>query len=236
MFLALDIIVVVVFAATVINCVNRGFVRSVLSLLKSVLALLAAYIFSPALAEFFGKFFDRAITGAVEQRLEAMVGEAAGKFNLEKLFSDKPKEFLDILDRFGGKVEDLAGQYGSVSGGSELQLTDMARQITGPVVDTVSYICAFLAIFVAALIVLAIAEVILSAVVKLPVIHGADKLLGAVFGVASGFVIAFILSLLAKEGFEALAAAYPDKFGGVIEKTFVVKLLGELEIGKIFIR
>ncbi len=237
MFLALDIIIVVIFAATLINCIRRGFVLSVMSLLKSVLALVAAYIFAPALADFFkNAFLSDAITSPVKSRLDVMLTETAGKFNIEKLFADKPREFLDILNRFGVRIEDFADSYGTNSQASEEYVTRLAEDITASVVDTVAYILAFVALFVGALIVLSIVIFILSAVVKLPVIRGVDKLLGTVFGLASGLVLAFVLSGLAKVGFEALASVYPDTFSGVIEKTVVVKFLGNMELGQFFIK
>lgn len=237
MFLALDIIVVVIFAATLINCIRRGFVLSVMSLLKSVFALVAAYIFAPALADFFkNAFLSEAITGPVKSRLDVMLTETAGTFNLEKLFADKPQEFLDILSRFGARAEDYFPKYGGVSEASEAQVVRLAEEITASVVDTVAYILAFVALFVGALIVFSIVIFILSAVVKLPVIRGVDKLLGTVFGLASGLVLAFVLSGLAKVGTEALASVYPDTFSGVIEKTVVVKFLGAMELGRFFIK
>ena len=237
MFLALDIIVVVIFAATLINCIRRGFVRSVLSLLKSVIAVVVSYMFTPALAEYFKKaFISDAITEPVKERLNVMLTETAGKFNIEKLFADKPKEFLDILSRFGVKLEDFADSYGVSSQASEEYVSSLAQDITAPVVNTVANILAFIGLFVGALIILSIAILILSAVVKLPVIRGIDKLLGTVFGLASGLVLAFSFAGLAKVGFEALASVSPDTFGGVIEKTVVVKFLGSVDFGQLFIK
>ncbi len=237
MFLALDIIVVVIFGATLIHCIRKGFVVSVLNLLKSILAVVVAYLFSPALADFFKtSFLDRAITVPVKNRLEVMLEETAGKFDIEKLFEDKPKEFLDILDRFGAKIEEFAHSYGANAQASEEYVASFARDITSSVVDTVSYVLAFVAIFIVALIVLTIVIAIVSAVVKLPLIRGADKLLGTVFGLASGLVLAVVLSELAVWGFEALSSIDPETYGGVIEKTVVVKFLGSLEYGQILIK
>lgn len=235
MFLALDIIVVVIFAATVIHCIRKGFLVSVLNLLKSVLAVAAAYLFSPALAEFFkNAFLSDAITVPVKSRLDVMLTETAGKFNLEKLFADKPKEFLDMMSRFGVKIEDFADSYGVNSQASEEYVTRLAEDITAPVVNTVSYVLAFVALFVGTLILLTIVILIVSAVVKLPLIKGVDKMLGTVLGLVSGIVLAVVLSGLAKAGFEALASVDPDTFGGIIDKTVVVKFLGDLEFGQFF--
>lgn len=235
MFLALDIIVVVIFAATVIHCIRKGFLVSVLNLLKSVLAVAAAYLFSPALAEFFkNAFLSDAITLPVKSRLDVMLTETAGKFNLEKLFADKPKEFLDMMSRFGVKIEDFADSYGVNSQASEEYVTRLAEDITAPVVNTVSYVLAFVALFVGTLILLTIVILIVSAVVKLPLIKGVDKMLGTVLGLVSGIVLAVVLSGLAKAGFEALASVDPDTFGGIIDKTVVVKFLGDLEFGQFF--
>ncbi len=237
MFLALDIIVVVIFAATVINCMRRGFILSAMDLLKSILAVGAAYIFAPALADFFkDAFLNDAITAPVRNRLDVMLSETAGKFNIEKLFSDKPGEFVDILSRYGVDIEDFSDSWGSISQASADQVAQLAQDITASVVNTVSYILAFVALLVAALIVLTVVIVILSAVVKLPIIKGADRLLGTVFGVVSGFVLAFALSLSAKVGFEALASVKPEIFDGVIEKTIVVKFLGELKLSDFLIK
>lgn len=237
MFLALDIIVVVIFAATLINCIRKGFLVSVLNLLKSVLAVAAAYIFSPALADFFkSAFLSNAITAPVKNRLDVMITETAGKFDLAKLFADKPKEFIDILSRFGVKIEDFADSYGANSQATEEYVARLAEDITANVVNTVSYVLAFVALFLGTLILLTIVILIVSAVVKLPLIKGVDKMLGAVLGLASGFVLAFVLSGLAKVGFDALASVDPDTFGGIIDKTVIVKFLGNLEFGQIFVK
>ncbi len=237
MFLALDIIVVVIFGATLIHCIRKGFLVSVLNLLKSVLAVVAAYLFSPALAEFFKRsFLGEAITAPVRKRLDVMLTETAGRFDLEKLFDDKPKEFLDILDRFGAKIEEFADSYGANSQASEEYVARLAQDITAPVVDTVAYILAFVVLFLTALIALTIAIAVLSAVVKLPLIKGVDKMLGTVLGLVSGLILAVVLSGLIKGGFESLASVDPETFDGVIDKTVVVKFLGNLEFGSFFIK
>ena len=133
MFLALDIIVVVIFAATLIHCIRKGFLVSVLNLLKSILAVAVAYLFSPTLADFFKRsFLGEAITAPVRKRLHVMLDETAGKFDLEKLFADKPKEFLDILDRFGVKIEEFASSYGVNFQASEEYVASLAQEITAP--------------------------------------------------------------------------------------------------------
>lgn len=237
MFLALDIIVAVIFAATVIHCIRKGFLVSVLNLLKSLLAVVTAYLFSPALADFFKEsFLSDAITVPVKNRLHVMLTETAGKFDLEKLFEDKPKEFIDILDRFGVKIEEFAHSYGANSQASEEYVASLARDITSPVVDTTAYILAFVALFLAALIALTIVVLVVSAIVKLPLIKGVDKMLGTVLGLVSGLILAVVLSSLAKVGFGALSSVDPDTFGGVIDKTVIVKFLGNLDLIELLVK
>ena len=95
MFLALDIIVVVIFAATLINCIRKGFLVSVLNLLKSVLAVAAAYLFSPALADFFkNAFLSNAITAPVKNRLDVMIQRRRENSILKSFLPTSQKNFL----------------------------------------------------------------------------------------------------------------------------------------------
>ena len=134
------------------------------------------------------------------------------------------------------KIEEFAHSYGANSQASEEYVASLARDITSPVVDTTAYILAFVALFLAALIALTIVVLVVSAIVKLPLIKGVDKMLGMVLGLVSGLILAVVLSSLAKVGFGALSSVDPDTFGGVIDKTVIVKFLGNLDLIEILLK
>lgn len=234
MSLLLDIIVIAVFAFSVYSGIKKGFIRSVMSIIVVVLAILGSVKFTPSLARYLeDKYIDKAITGRVEKSLDSLIS-GVDSLDLSKLFQDRPQAFLDILDRFGADFEELKSYYEEEAAASENAEEAISSRIASPISRTISKAIAFAILFITLFLVLSLVAFILNLVVKLPLLNGANRLLGAVLGIAIGLGLSWGLSIAFRELLPHLAKVYDGVSSSIIENTVVVKYLGGIDIFKLF--
>ena len=225
MSLLIDVIVIAAFAACLIKGIKKGFIKSVIGIVIVIAAIFGAIQFSPALAK---KMNDKFVFDSVASVAE----DAIPKVDTETLVNDMPSAFKKVLDRFGTSQEDVKAMFESSDPNeTEQQKRDrIAEKMAAPLAKAISKALAFLAIFALIYVVLLVASIIVCALVKLPVLKTADKLLGALLGGASGLVLAWGISI-------AICALLPHLsvlYGGIVPETvidnsIVVKFLGKFD-------
>lgn len=229
MFFVLDVLALIIFFGTIISCYHKGFFKAFFGTIKVIVSVVVAYLFMPTLSYFFRtKFIQKTVSGAIEERVSAIVNGVADKINLQKLFADMPTEFADILNRYGADTEKLAERYGHMTDAAEENVVDLAQTIAFPVVKTISDVLSFIAIFILAFVVLTIAIKLVSLVLKLPVLSGIDKFLGFVLGLVSGAILLWVYCNVVSIGINAFNAIKPGMLGNdVVENTFIIKNLND---------
>ena len=232
MSLVLDIILAAAAIAIVIGCVSRGFLKSVISLVSTVVAFIVAWIFTPKLSAFLSeKVFSGAIGSSVENTLNGLMPKNGDGFNISKLLEDSPEDLNRLLRIFGTTSEKLAQDYGSSTAADGETVRRMADTISEPIVGAASGVTAFIALFVGTLILLAILSAVLGLFVRLPVIKGTDKVLGFVLGMVLAAIIVIVLAKIFPMAVTALEPVNPDLFGkSVIDGTVLVKPLSEIDL------
>ncbi len=234
MSFVLDLIVIAIFVSCVITGVKRGFVRSVMGIVIVVVAILGSSYLSRPLANYLHDAFIRdAVTDEVADSLGDLI-DNVDSMDLSTLFEEKDQVFTDILERFGIDFEDLKRYFENDLQGNKESEAEVSEYIAKPLSETLSQAAAFGILFVGIALVLWCVLLLVNQIVKLPVLRGANKLLGAVFGCVTGIAFAWGISTVLCVLMPQLAVMYEETVPAtVIDHTFLVKLLGNLDILKL---
>lgn len=226
----LDAVLIVICLLLVAVSVKRGFVRTILSLVSSVAAVLLSVVFTPGVASFiYDKFMLSSITNGIYDTVKSLAG-SEGAEGVLGLFENKPQALTELLDRYNVSDETVSGIIGSAEGG-QIDIRGACEQIASPIASTISNVIAFVICFIVALIVLKIAIAIIDGIFKFPILNTVNKAAGLLLGFALAVVVIFIYSEAASHLVTSLGAVSPDLFGeNVIDDTVIVKFFSEHNI------
>lgn len=227
MGLALDIIIALIIIVTVISCTKKGFVKSVMGLVSVIAACIIAYYLTPVLSPVINeKFVADKITDSVAEKISDVSNNVSGDgFNLQKAFDNADENGLaDLLASFGLTVDDVSSVFKTQTNASDETVSEVSGSIAEGIANTISNVISFIIIFLGALIVLGIITLILNALCKLPVLHGANRLLGFIFGCLCAFIYSWLIAKLSVVIIGALSAVNPGVFHtDVAEGTTLLK-------------
>lgn len=221
----LDVILIAICLAIIILATKRGFVRSLMGLVSKVVALIVAYTFTPALANFLKtKYILDSLVGNIQTTLRQYVF-ANGEYDFSALTDNIPEGVSNLLTRYNVTPEKLSESIGSAQSGGEAALENVSRAIADPVASMISTAVAFILIFFAACLVLWVVTTVINLAFKLPVLNTANTVMGFVFGVCSALLVMFAYSSVVSVLVTSLGAISQDRFGAqVIESTLLVRL------------
>ena len=237
--LLLDVIIIVVMAASIVYGYKNGFVKSLMSLASGVVSVFVAYTFTPMLSTWLNtKYILGAISKGIAETFASAAktaGEAAGEivYDLTKMFENP--QINTIIERFGAD----AGVVEELSGGAEIvsyeMIESLATKVATPVANTVSTVVAFFILFIVATIALKIATAVIAGVFKLPVLKSMDKALGLVFGIIGAVVLGWAISLAFEVALSALVTVAPDFVSEhTFNNTIIVKFFAENSVIDLF--
>ena len=235
MSLLLDSLVIVVVAVSIFLGIKRGFIRSVMGIVVLVAAILGSIYFSPTLGAYLNEnYVEDAVSGHVRKSLDSLVS-GVESLDIDDLFRDKPKAFEDVLNRFGVDFDDLKNFYEEKAAESGDAVGRVAEHIASPIASAISKGAAFAILFIGIYLGLSIVLLIVDLIFKIPMLEGANRLLGAIFGAALGLAIAWgistaLCSLLPQLSMISDHAISPN----IIEDTIVVRFLGAIDILSLF--
>lgn len=173
-------------------------------------------------------FVENFINKGVSDRIHSLVRAFGDGFDLQKLFSDMPAEFSDIISRYGADADKLSERFGKMSSAAEENITDLVETITAPVVKSVSNILAYAALFVGSLIILSIVIWIVGIIMKLPVLRSIDKTLGLIFGAVSALLLVWVYCNIVAFMINSISIVKPGLIGNnVLENTYIIKYICE---------
>lgn len=223
MSLVLDVILLIIAAICIISGYKKGLIRSVMNLVTAAVSFLAAYALTPKLSAYISdKFVMNMVSGDIKDTLDSLTSVNGG--DLVKLFSDMPEALSNMLSRYNASPS-----VGAVTAAETSE--SLARTIAAPVVNTVSTAISFLIIFIVAVIVMKILTLILDGLFKLPLLNGANKMLGLVFGAVTAIVIIWAVSVFGGSLISALGSVAPEYFGDkVIEDSLVLEFFHKFNI------
>lgn len=235
MSIILDIAIVLIIALTVYFAYKNGFVKTAVSAVSFVLAIVVTAMFASPVAEFLKQ---TAVAEAVEQATEAAISDALYETShgVKGLLEGKSEEFNKLLAVTGQNVHELSDWFDSNASRSEKGESLLAARIAEPITDAVARVIAVVLLFIGTQIAVVIIARALDVVAKLPILRFANKWLGVALGVVLAFfrvtLFCFAMSVLIKSSAflesDFLAGLNPDN-------TLIYKFFSEIDIFSFFI-
>lgn len=226
--LIFDIVIATICLIVVIRNALRGFIKSFVMLMKSVLAVFLAYVFNAPLANLLSDRVFLEISKSWVKDLMLSTEKPGSGYALYEIFDGIPKWFTKVTISTGmdSKVVEhyfVQENYASIDKVNEF--TDLFGSALSFLIST---IVAFLIIFIALEIILACIGALLNKLGKLPVWKTVNALLGALIGVIISAVIAWLISMAIIYVFQFGANYYPTIFDRkYIDDTVIVKFFEE---------
>ncbi len=228
MTLAIDAILIFAAALCIWAGARRGFVKSVMGLVSTLVSFFAAYAFSPSLAGWIGeRFFRESITAGVRDKLHSLAFDTATDlFNFDRLLADKPDSFLQMLKRCHIDLSGIEQFMKGVTQAGENGLDDLAERISDPAVSALSHVIAFAVIFIGVSIVMIILTLLIDLIFRLPVLRSANIFLGVLVGIVEAVVLTSMLALILNGLVRYLGVFDATLFGDeVVDNTMLCSFL-----------
>ena len=228
MGIILDIILLIIAAVCVIYGAKKGFFKSVMSLVTSVLALLLAYTFTPPLSNPLYKNVVLSKVGGGIAKTFASIAKSGESYDLSLLLESS--QFIDTANQCGADMTAVEAEI--ALGGSGMDAVErVAYTVAHPISLAVSQITAFIVIFVVSLVLLRVAVWILGLLFKLPVLRELDKTLGLVFGIVTALLSVTVFAHLTESLVSILSTLYPGTFSyDVIESSLILELIAKYNV------
>ncbi len=229
----LDVVMIAIIAAGFVIGWNRGFVKSAMSLLSSLIALVLASVFTePAALWLEEKYVYPFVSSKVELAISGMTGAGENALDMSTLLQDAPESFVRLLNTFGIQLDALkADLASSMEAGGDLLKKTVVNYIASPASKVFSTAVAFLCLFLIFLLAMKLISLLLGTVMKLPVLKTMNAALGLIFGGIAGILIAWGLSSALAYLMPTLYALYPNAVSETtVQNTVIVRFFAENSI------
>jgi len=232
MGLIIDLIIVVISVMIVFKSYKKGLVKSVMGLAKGIVTLVASYAFTPTLADYIYKNYALdSISDGIAKSISSIAKTESGVFNLDKMYSEMPDALNQIIERYGTDRDVLGEMCDGLVSGTEEMVAKVSDYIAAPVAHGLSTAVAFIILFIAIGLALTVVTFVIDAVLHLPVLHGTNKFLGFVFGLAEGAIFCVMLGYGAAMLVSYLGSLDPKLFGDhVVEGSIIMKTMSNLDL------
>ncbi|MBR5365906.1 MAG: CvpA family protein [Clostridia bacterium] len=228
MTLAIDAILIFTAVLCIWAGTRKGFVRSVMGLISTLVASIAAYAYTPVLAAVIrDRYLIGRITDGIDETLRSLAFDTSTDlFNLDRVAADLPEPFTAILSRYQIDLSAIVEKMRGLTGVGEDAVRSVAGEIAGPTANALASAIAFLLLFLGAFLVLSLLTLLLDAIFRLPVLKGANTFFGFLFGVLEAAVMVSVLAIVFSVFTKALGAFDPVLFGEeTVERTVVCSFL-----------
>lgn len=228
MSLAIDAIILLSAVIIIWRGAGRGFVKSVMGLVTAVVSFIAAYAYTPVLAEIIReKYLSDKITSGIFETLKSLAFDTdTDLYNLDRLAVDMPEPFTSILERYNVNITTFTEKISGITGCGENTVRAFAEEIAKPTSQIIANCISFILIFLAAFIVLSLLTAVLNLIFKLPLLSQANSVLGMALGTVEAVLFAFVLAVVLSSLVSSLGAIDTDLFGkDVVENTRICKYL-----------
>ncbi len=228
MTLAIDAILIFTAVLCIWAGTRKGFVRSVMGLISTLVASVAAYAFTPVLAAYIrDRYLIGRITNGIYETLHSLaLDTTTDLFNLDRVASDLPEPFTAILSRYRVDLSAVTEKMRGLTAVSEDAVRSVSADIAAPTANALASAISFLILFLGAFLALSLFTLLLDALFRLPVLKGANTFLGFLFGVFEAAVMVSVLAIVFSVLTEALGAFDPVLFGAdTVDRTVVCSFL-----------
>lgn len=215
MSLAIDIILVVIFASFVLTAVKKGFILSLLEFAAVILAFVLAYSFSPKVAQVaYDGFVKEATIKTIETQIEENVSLQETSTQTQLLLESIPDYMVSVAGFMGVSVDDIKQSVANSKLTSENIATELVEKIAQPIIIGALTALSFVVLAIVLLFVLKFLAQIIAKIFKLPLIKTVNQILGGILGACKGLAVLIflctILTVFFASGDSELAKAIND--------------------------
>ncbi len=206
MAIIIDIILIAVVLLFALIGMKRGFIKEIISLVGVVAAFIAALLISDIGSSFiYDSFVDKSVRDTVSESVLAQVEN-----DTDSIVSSIPQKYLDAADTFGIDIENVVNEnIGDTAQDTAASVSEaVSLKIARPMLIPIIRVILFLILFIVIKLIIDLIGRALNIVARLPVIQGANKILGFVIGVLRGVIAAVIICY----AFNLVLRYHPDGF------------------------
>lgn len=184
--LILDILLLVLLLLGIFLGAHRGFCRSIINLIGTIVALAAAMWIAGMLSEW---IFQHVVRTAMTEQLSGALQASSTGDAAEAIFTSIPSFLQGALEACGITLDSLRQTLAE----SNVSAAAAAVELMAPIVISLMRSVLSLVLFVVLIIVIKIIAKLVSGVCRLPVLRQLDKGLGAVLGAVEAVLIIFLI-------------------------------------------
>lgn len=216
----IDIILIVVFAGCIIDGRRKGFVKMILSIVATVIAIFIAKEYAEPVAKWINEtFVHERIVDSIARAISDSVGSGAAA-----IANALPDYIVRAAEAIGLTAQGITADLGS-----NVTAVQAAEQVCsaveGAFIIPAIQLVSFFIIFAIASAVLNFAASLINGIFKLPLIKSVNKLLGALLGGVKGIIAVLIIGLV----FYLISAIAPETpFAAAVEDSAVIKAAWEI--------
>lgn len=234
MSLFFDLAIVAIFLFCVISGAMKGFVKIAIGIAGTILAIIIAYSFAPALGGVVNdKFMHPMMKQTVSDSISSALpngGKNATADDLQKMLNDSPEFLTAVLSTFGISKTSIKERLGELE--TENITKGLVDRFSSTVASTfshkVSYVLSFIVLFLVALVAVRIAGWLLGVFFELPVFSAANHLLGGCIGLVNGVLMVFVFCVAVTLLSPFLGSAGGLNIRDVVEDTYLFKYLYDI--------
>ena len=192
-----DIALIIILVATVIGSMRKGFLKCILSLICVVVAITAATTFNAPLAEWsYDSVLDSIVTAKVEESMINGMESIDAALTVEAITQAIPQFLVDSIAQMGIDISSVTDSIDSLNLSTHDTAQNISQQIIKPAAMVLLGILAYILIFVFVRFLTGMVANVLAKIVKLPVLNGVNKLLGAILGAVKGLILVFSICVV----------------------------------------
>lgn len=198
-----DIALIIVLIANVIGSMRKGFLKCILSLVCVIVALAAATTFNEPVAEWsYDSVLDSIVTEKVEESMLNGMESIDAALTVEAITQAIPQFLADSIAEIGIDISAVTESIDSLDLSTHDTAQNISQQIIKPAALVLLRMLAYVLIFVFVRFLTGMITNVFSGIVKLPILKGVNRWLGAALGAAKGIILVFsicvVLNLLSQ--------------------------------------
>lgn len=211
----IDIILIVVFAGCIIDGRKKGFVKMILSVVATVIALFIAKEYAEPVANWINESF---VHGRIVESISRAISDSVGS-GAAAIANALPGYIVRAAEAIGLSAKEITADLGS-NVTSVQAAEQICTAVEGAFIVPAIKIVSFFIIFAIGSAVLNFAASFINGIFKLPLIKSVNKLLGAILGGVKGLIAVLIIGLV----FWLISSIAPETpFAAAVEDSAIIK-------------
>ena len=216
----IDIILIVVFAGCIIDGRKKGFVKMILSVVATVIALFIAKEYAEPVANWINESF---VHGRIVESISRAISDSVGS-GAAAIANALPGYIVRAAEAIGLSAKEITADLGS-NVTSVQAAEQICTAVEGAFIVPAIKIVSFFIIFAIGSAVLNFAASFINGIIKLPLIKSVNKLLGAILGGVKGLIAVLIIGLV----FWLISSIAPETpFAAAVEDSAIIKTAWEI--------